>query len=100
MDISFPFDVTYDPLLEALKLDDGYSAIADIEIADWNLSSDLYYVTIAHNLNSLAPAVKIFESSNLVHVHRIEVVDANTVRLWIPSDPDLRFDAKASILKT
>jgi len=67
---------------------------------DWVLSSTDYYLLITHSLSSTAPIVNIIESTNKVMVNRIEAVDANTVKLWVPATPDLRFSGTVSVLKT
>lgn len=71
----------------------------DFEIADWTLSGDSYYLDMAHNLGTLSPAYSIYESSAPVHVNDSYVVDENTLRLYIPAVPDLRFAGKISITR-
>lgn len=71
----------------------------DFEIADWTLSGDSYYLDMVHDLATLSPAYSIYESSAPVHVNDSYVVDENTLRLYIPAVPDLRFAGKISITR-
>ena len=72
------------------------------DFADWinPPEIDFLYIEFKHYQNSLHPVVTIFEENdynepNPTHVDRIEIVDADTIRIYIPdmasSGIDLRF---------
>jgi hypothetical protein len=60
-------------------------------VASWVLSGSNYYINFNHGLNVSTPTVTIKSSSELVYVNKIEIVDANNVKIWIPAVPDIRF---------
>ena len=78
---------------------DGFKKFT-IKKDDWVLLDGLYYITINHNLNSKFPQVQISEQDQQVFVHETESVDNNNIRLWVTSDPDLRFDGEVSVIIT
>jgi len=69
------------------------------EIADWILEND-YYILLRHYLGSLNPLVLVRDSEDEVKTHKVEIVDSNTVKIWVPSQPDLRFNGSVSVAKT
>jgi hypothetical protein len=68
-------------------------------VADWVLSGD-YYISVPHLLNTLVPNVTVRDSTDSVMVNQVEVVDANNVRIWVPSTPNLRFIGSVAVIKT
>jgi len=68
-------------------------------IGDWVLDTGNYRLTLAHNMNTTTPNVSVLEGVNVIQVNLIEVVDANTLRLWVTGSPDLRFAGSLSITK-
>jgi hypothetical protein len=66
---------------------------------DWVLDSGNYRLTLTHNMNTTTPNVAILEGVNVIQVNLIEVINANTLRLWVTGTPDLRFNGTASITK-
>lgn len=73
--------------------------IVSIELVDWQLSGELYYCDVVHNLDASYPNIQVRENNEVVHVHRIQTIDNNTVRLWVTVDPDLRFTGQITVLK-
>jgi hypothetical protein len=69
-------------------------------IADWvSLGLDYYTITLTHNLNSTIPQVELYEGSDSVMLDRVEVVDANHVKIYVLQNPDCRFDGSIIILR-
>jgi len=69
-------------------------------VADWASSEagDTYSLTVAHNLNTLKPEVLVYESNVKVEVHKIQIVDNNTVKLFVSqAGSDARFAGKVII---
>ena len=83
-----------DSILEARGFKDAFVT------TDWTLDGNLYYLEVLHSLEETAPAVEIYEGTDQVHVQRIERIDSNTIKLYIPSTPDLRFEGQITILKS
>lgn len=67
-------------------------------IGDWVLDSD-WFILVNHALDSLNPSAIIRDSDNQAMVNRIEIVDNNNIKIWVPSVPDLRFDGIISLLR-
>ena len=69
-------------------------------IADWvNLSNVYYTLTFIHNLGTLYPQVELLNGSYQVRVDQVEIVDANSVKIYVIYSPDGRFNGSISILK-
>ncbi len=66
----------------------------------WILNGDLYYKDLNHNLNTLYPSITIRENNqNVIITHEVESVNSNTLRLYVPSNPDCRFNGYITIVK-
>lgn len=79
----------------------GSSASYDVDflIADWSLDSTYYILDVVHSLNSNNPSVTVRKSNGIIQVDSTENVDENTIRLKVPSTPDLRFDGTVSVVR-
>jgi hypothetical protein len=77
----------------------GTSFDDEFLIADWSVSGAYYILDIVHSLNSTDPVVQIRKDGRIIQVDSVENVDADTTRLKVPVDPDLRFDGVVSIVK-
>lgn len=69
-------------------------------LMDWvsSESGDTYSLTIVHNLNTLKPEVTIYENDFKVDLHKIQVVNSNTVRLYVSqASSDSRFVGRVII---
>jgi len=73
--------------------------VVSFSIDDWEQTEGYYYININHNLNSLYTIVEILELNKVVYVDKIETIDQNTIRIYVPSEPDLRFNGSALIVK-
>lgn len=84
-----------------VQIEEKHSYTKSFLIADWTLdmSSPLYYFNVVHNLGTLLPDVNVYNPANLVYMHEVEVIDANTIKLWIVSNPDTRFDGSVKVIK-
>jgi hypothetical protein len=69
-------------------------------IADWVVSGDYYTLDFEHSLNTTTPVIQVSEDDSIKTSVISEVIDADTVRLFVPLNPDLRFDGFISILKS
>lgn len=67
---------------------------------DWTLDGDTYYRTINHALNSSQVIVQVWETSGntLVGMEKVEIVDANNVKIRVTSDPDNRFAGRVVVM--
>jgi hypothetical protein len=80
-----------------LDFSQGFSL--DFLIADWSVSGGYYILDIVHSLNSESLVVEIRKDGKIVEVDSIENVDADTIRLSVPADPNLRFDGTVSVVR-
>ena len=73
------------------------------DIPDWVLAGEFYYVDLEHTLEGERLQMEIFRDATpkdrKVWVHREEIRDPDTIRLYVTSDPDARFKGKATIIK-
>lgn len=76
----------------------GNGTSIDFLISDWILSAGLYQLDLQHNLESEDVTVEVFEGDSEVDLHRIQILNTNTVRIFSTFDPDCRFSGKAVIL--
>jgi hypothetical protein len=89
------------PTIGAVQANEIISASADFVVDDWILSAGNYILDVAHNLDSEKVNVAIWENNvTPVILDRINVVNNNTIRLYVTFDPDCRFDGRAIIFKT
>ena len=52
-------------------------------VSDWMLSAGFYSLTIQHQLESLNVLTQVYDDgNNVVGIHRLEIVDANNVKLY------------------
>jgi hypothetical protein len=77
----------------------GAGKVVSFLVGDWVSSSDFYYLNVTHNLGTTNPGVDVTEAGDMIFLHRVERVDSNTVRLWVPNNPDLRFAGSVSVFK-
>jgi len=75
------------------------TALVSIVLTDWILLGGYYYVDIIHALGSLYPIIEVREGTDIVYTDRVETIDNNTLRLWVPADPDLRFVGDVSVTR-
>ena len=69
-------------------------------IADWVLSAGRYQLDIQHNLETDLLNTYIWENSvSQVEVDRTEIINNNTIRLYVTYDPDCRFNGRIVIIK-
>lgn len=69
-------------------------------ISEWvNLSNVYYTLTFVHNLGTLYPQIELINGSYQVRVDQVEIVDANSVKVYVTHSPDGRFNGAISILK-
>ena len=69
-------------------------------ISDWVNASNIYYtLTFTHNLNMLIPQVELYEGNYSVRVDKVELIDANSVKIYVPFSPDGRFNGSVIIIK-
>jgi len=70
----------------------------DFIISDWILSGDNYIIDIQHNLDSYYSVVEIRENLRIVFTDEVVNVDQNSLQIYVPADPDLRFDGSIKII--
>lgn len=62
------------------------------EVSDWVLNAGRYELDVTHSLNSTGLNVEIWENEiEKVESGRIEILSQDTLRLFVPFDPDCRF---------
>lgn len=67
---------------------------------NWVLNGDMYYKDINHNLNTLHPSITIREDNkNIIITHEVKSMSNNVLRLYVPSEPDCRFNGYISLVK-
>lgn len=66
---------------------------------DWVLLGGFYYIDVVHNLELSQPQVEVWEGLERVELSSIQSISANTVRINVLADPDLRFDGTVIVLK-
>ena len=65
---------------------------------DWVAVSNTWYtILITHDLNNLIPLVDIYSGADMVGVDTVEIVDANSLKIYVPFLPDGRFNGSISI---
>lgn len=89
--------VTIEQLKEVFGVVQSFSE--NFLVADWVLDGDIYRLDIVHSLNCTNPVVEIREDGAIIQVNSIENVDTDTIRIRVPSTPDLRFDGTISVVK-
>lgn len=80
--------------------EDSVNFIQNFSVLDWvsSESGDTYSLTITHNLNTLKPEVAVYENDLEVNLHKVQVVDSNTVKLFVSqASSDSRFAGKVII---
>jgi len=90
-------NVKFDSILNNIR--ESETKKMSFVFGDWVLDTGNYRLTLIHNMNTTTPNVAILEGNNVVQVNLIEVVNANTIRLWVTGTPDLRFAGSVSITK-
>jgi hypothetical protein len=65
-------------------------------ISDWISGSGIYYIDFNHDLNTLYTSVEIREGNSIIRAD-LSTIDANRVRITVPSNPDLRFNGSITI---
>lgn len=77
----------------------GTAYTTQFVLGDWILAGD-YYLPVPHPLGSLNPVVVIRDSNDSILVNQVEVESDALIKIWVPSNPDLRFDGIISLVKT
>jgi hypothetical protein len=75
------------------------TALVPIGMGDWVLSGSYYYANVVHNLGCDYPILDIWEGTDVVYADRTETINTNTVRIWVPQDPDLRFVGNIAVTR-
>ena len=70
--------------------------VFDFEVADWIINAGWNEVELQHNLETLHPTVEVKDGVDRVFV-RYETTTTNTVTLFVPVEPDLRFVGSVKI---
>jgi hypothetical protein len=94
-----PFTGTFDDI-GGTNVIPGTGASIPFVVADWVLSAGLYQLDLQHNLESEDVSVEVYEGDTEISVHRIQIINTNTIRIYVTFNPDCRFDGKAIILTT
>lgn len=73
------------------------------DIPTWIQSGEYYYVDLAHGFGKNKLQVEIFRDVSpdpiRVSVHKKELIDNNTIRIYSTFDPDTRFKGWATLIK-
>jgi hypothetical protein len=70
-----------------------------IIMSNWILSGELWYQLLHHNLHASKVESEFYEGVNRIEVHKEEIFDTNTYKIYVPADPDLRFEGTAGFIK-
>lgn len=75
------------------------SSAHDITVNDWVLSAGFYEIVLAHGLESTDVSVLTKDLSGLVATTDWVSPTTNTVRLFMPAQPDCRFAGRTTITR-
>jgi len=88
-------DLDYDT--KWIDVSAGVSFNQDFVIGDWILSAGRYYITFNHDFNSNNTIAEIKEGKNVVYLDNVENFTVNSIRIYVPYNPDCRFSGSITI---
>ena len=67
---------------------------------DWTPNGSSFQMVVQHNFNDNTPLVTIFDASGIETLCEYVILNQNSIRLQVPSSPDLRFTGHVRVTRT